>query len=130
MSDFNFYPPPKKLSQTSEINSHLKVLVVTSENYQTNSELNQADNFSHNEAKINLMSHTQTTARPNWMGLILLSTAILILSSASILIRLSENELGPFATIFNRLWIAIIALVVWKTLTKARSQIIEGVSIG
>ncbi len=30
MSNFNFYPPPKKLSQTSEINLPLKVLVATS----------------------------------------------------------------------------------------------------
>ncbi|WP_240041638.1 MULTISPECIES: DMT family transporter [Okeania] len=99
------------------------------ENNQEKIDINQLNNLKDNEVNTNFMSQTQTMVKSNWIGLILLSTAILILSSASILIRLSENELGPFATIFNRLWIAIIALVVWKTFTKARSQIIEGVSI-
>ncbi|NEQ38894.1 MAG: DMT family transporter [Okeania sp. SIO3I5] len=53
----------------------------------------------------------------------------MILSSASIFIRLSENEIGPFATIFNRLWIAIVTLVAWKAFTKTRSKIIEDASI-
>ena len=99
------------------------------ENHQKNLDINQVDHFRDNEEKINLLSQTQTVVRLNGMGWILLSTALLILSSASILIRLSENELGPFATIFNRLWIAIVTLVAWKAFTKARSQIIPDVSI-
>ena len=94
-----------------------------------NSDINKVDNFRDNEVKINLLPQTETVVKSNWMGLLLLSTAVLILSSASILIRLSENELGPFATIFNRLWIAIVALVVWKGFAKARSQIIQDISI-
>ena len=63
------------------------------------------------------------------MRLIILSIGILILSSSAIFIRLSENELDPCATIFNRLWIGIITLFIWKTLTKARSKTIHGISI-
>ncbi|MGD1705039.1 hypothetical protein [Dapis sp. BLCC M229] len=99
------------------------------ENNQEKIDINQLNNLKDNEVNTNFMSDKQTMVKSNWMGLILLSTAVLILSSASILIRLSENELGPFATIFNRLWIAIVALVAWKGFTKARSQIISGVSI-
>ena len=99
------------------------------ENDREKIDINQLNNLKDNEVNTNFMSHTQTIVRSNWMGLILLSTAVLILSSASILIQLSENELGPFATIFNRLWIAIVALVAWKAFTKARSQIIPSVSI-
>ena len=63
------------------------------------------------------------------MGLILLLTEIFILSLSAIFIRLSENELGPCATIFNRLWIGIVTLLAWKTFTKVRYKIIHGVSI-
>ena len=47
------------------------------------------------------------------IGFILLAIGILILSLAAIFIRISENELGLFATIFNRLWIGFITLFVW-----------------
>ena len=40
------------------------------------------------------------------IGLISLFLAILALSFAAIFIRLSEQELGPVATIFNRFWVA------------------------
>ncbi|MGB3467389.1 MAG: DMT family transporter [Cyclobacteriaceae bacterium] len=39
-----------------------------------------------------------------------LIVAVVALSFAPVLIRLSENELGPYGTIFNRFWIASIAL--------------------
>ncbi|HEY9704463.1 MAG TPA: DMT family transporter [Allocoleopsis sp.] len=47
---------------------------------------------------------------PGSMGLISLFLAILALSFAAIFIRLSERELGPVATIFNRFWIAALIL--------------------
>ncbi len=43
----------------------------------------------------------------------LICAAIVALSLAAIFIRLSEEELGPFATIFNRYWIAFLALWLW-----------------
>ena len=44
------------------------------------------------------------------IGLLSLFLAILALSSAAIFIRLSERELGPVATIFNRFWVATAIL--------------------
>lgn len=44
------------------------------------------------------------------IGLISLFLAILALSFAAIFIRLSERELGPVATIFNRFWVATAIL--------------------
>ena len=40
--------------------------------------------------------------------------AIVALSLAAIFIRLCERELGPFATIFNRFWIAFLCVLVWN----------------
>ncbi|HEY9819907.1 MAG TPA: EamA family transporter, partial [Candidatus Sericytochromatia bacterium] len=44
------------------------------------------------------------------IGLTSLFLAILALSFAAIFIRLSERELGPVATIFNRFWVATAIL--------------------
>lgn len=44
------------------------------------------------------------------IGLISLFLAVLALSFAAIFIRLSERELGPIATIFNRFWVAALIL--------------------
>ena len=44
------------------------------------------------------------------IGLITLFLAIIALSFAAIFIRLSERELGPVATIFNRFWVATAIL--------------------
>ncbi|WP_424094481.1 DMT family transporter [Moorena producens] len=43
-----------------------------------------------------------------------LAIAIFALSFAPILIRIIENDLGPYGTIFNRLWIASLALGLGK----------------
>jgi hypothetical protein len=43
-------------------------------------------------------------------AIVSLSAALLAVSLAAIFIRLSEREIGPNATVFNRLW---IATVVW-----------------
>lgn len=55
--------------------------------------------------------------------------AIVALSLAAIFIRLCEQELGPFATIFNRFWIAFLCLLVWNQvdafLAKRRSTMAD-----
>ncbi|GET41209.1 DMT family transporter [Microseira wollei] len=43
-----------------------------------------------------------------------LLTAVFILSFAAILTRLSECDIGPSATIFNRYWIATVSLAFWQ----------------
>lgn len=40
--------------------------------------------------------------------------AIVALSLAAIFIRLCEQEIGPFATVFNRFWVAFLMLFVWN----------------
>lgn len=47
---------------------------------------------------------------PIWT-VIALAIAVLALSFAPILIRFSEHDLGPYGTVFNRFWIASLALV-------------------
>lgn len=48
------------------------------------------------------------------IALVLLPVGVFCLSLAAISIKLSEQELGPNATIFNRFWIATVALVLWN----------------
>ncbi len=48
------------------------------------------------------------------LAYLFLAIAILILSFAPILIRLSESDLGPYGTIFNRFWIATLALCLFR----------------
>jgi drug/metabolite transporter (DMT)-like permease len=45
------------------------------------------------------------------LAVISLVIAIVALSFAPILTRITENELGPYATIFNRFWITSLALI-------------------
>ena len=59
------------------------------------------------------------------IGLISLFLAIFALSFAAIFIRLSERELGPVATIFNRFWVATVILGLgnlFKTLSERHSD--------
>jgi drug/metabolite transporter (DMT)-like permease len=59
------------------------------------------------------------------IGLTTLFLAILALSFAAIFIKLSERELGPVATIFNRFWVATLILGfgnVVKTLSERHSH--------
>lgn len=61
---------------------------------------------------------------PRSLKLISLFLAIFALSFAAIFIRLSERELGPVATIFNRFWVATLILGLgnlFKTLSKRHS---------
>jgi len=62
------------------------------------------------------LSRPQIEQTPAALGLISLFLAILALSFAAIFIRLSEREIGPVATIFNRFWIATLILGVWNVL--------------
>ena len=60
------------------------------------------------------------------IGLISLFLAIFALSFAAIFIRLSERELGPVATIFNRFWVATAILGLgnlFKTLSERNSPL-------
>jgi drug/metabolite transporter (DMT)-like permease len=71
------------------------------------------------------LSQIQSDRTPAVIGLTTLFLAILALSFAAIFIRLSERELGPVATIFNRFWVATLILGlgnVLKTLSKRHSH--------
>ncbi|MBC6418597.1 MAG: DMT family transporter [Prochloron sp. SP5CPC1] len=48
------------------------------------------------------------------LALLAISVALVAVSFAPILIRWSETEISPNATIFNRLWIATVVLVLWN----------------
>jgi drug/metabolite transporter (DMT)-like permease len=50
---------------------------------------------------------------PNWIILSYLTLALVAVSFAAIFIRLSEQEIGPSATVFNRLWIATVVFIFW-----------------
>lgn len=52
-----------------------------------------------------------------------LFVGVCILSGAAILIRFSEQELSPNATIFNRLWIAAVALWLWYGIKVVRQRL-------
>ncbi len=56
------------------------------------------------------------------IGLTSLFLAILALSFAAIFIRLSERELGPVATIFNRFWVATVILGLGKVFETLRER--------
>jgi drug/metabolite transporter (DMT)-like permease len=59
-------------------------------------------------------SQKKIEATPVLLDLILLLIAVLLLSLDPIFTRLSENELGFNATVFNREWIASVVLVLWQ----------------
>jgi len=71
------------------------------------------------------LSQVQSDRTPAVIGLTTLFLAILALSFAAIFIKLSERELGPVATIFNRFWVATLILGfgnVVKTLSERHSH--------
>lgn len=71
------------------------------------------------EAKVHPMTPKLLQIKQPWrfsaelFPLLAMLGAIVALSLAAIFIKLSERELGPFATIFNRFWVAYIVLWVW-----------------
>lgn len=56
----------------------------------------------------------QTNSLSNLMQLFLLLVGVFILSLAAILIKFSEQYIGPNATVFNRFWIATAIIGVWR----------------
>lgn len=63
-----------------------------------------------------------TDNRGNFWAIVWLSAALLAVSFAAIFIRLSEREIGPNATIFNRLWIATVVFAVWDAVDAVRRR--------
>ncbi|NES72803.1 MAG: DMT family transporter [Okeania sp. SIO2D1] len=68
---------------------------------------------------ISLPKQRKIESNPTLLALIAIFTAIVALSLAAIFIRLSERELGPFATIFNRFWIASLFLGLLQIINRA-----------
>lgn len=68
----------------------------------------------------------QAVQKTDVFELILLLCGIFILSLAAIFIQLSENKIGPYATIFNRFWIGGFSLILWNIITKVRHRLIHG----
>jgi drug/metabolite transporter (DMT)-like permease len=60
--------------------------------------------------------------KESFWAIISLSAALLAVSLAAIFIRLSEREIGPNATVFNRLWIATVVFAVWNGADAARRR--------
>ncbi|NMG06650.1 hypothetical protein [Brasilonema sp. UFV-L1] len=52
-----------------------------------------------------------------------LSIGLIAISFAANFIKLSEYELSPNSTIFNRLWIASVVLSLWQGLMTIRDQL-------
>lgn len=69
-----------------------------------------------------------TDNRGDFWAIVSLSAALLAVSFAAIFIRLSEREISPNATIFNRLWIATVVFAVWNAVDAARRQMSDDVS--
>jgi drug/metabolite transporter (DMT)-like permease len=55
-------------------------------------------------------------------AIVSLSAALLAVSLAAIFIRLSEREISPNATVFNRLWIATVVFALWNGAGAARHR--------
>ncbi|MBW4635143.1 MAG: DMT family transporter [Iphinoe sp. HA4291-MV1] len=68
-------------------------------------------------------SQEQLFATPTTVAVASLVVSIVALSFSPILIRLSEGELGPNATIFNRFWISTVAFFLWNGVTAARLRL-------
>ncbi|BAY24656.1 hypothetical protein NIES2100_44510 [Calothrix sp. NIES-2100] len=60
---------------------------------------------------------------PTTVAFISLVVGLIALSFSPILIRLSEVELGPNATIFNRFWISTVAFALWNGFTTAQNRL-------
>ncbi len=56
-------------------------------------------------------------------AIVALLLGIVAVSFAAIFIRMSERELGPYATISHRFWIATLALALWVGLKRLRQHL-------
>ncbi len=52
-----------------------------------------------------------------------LIVAVVSIAISAILVRYSEQEISAYATIFNRLWITALVLVIWNGITTIRSHL-------
>jgi len=59
----------------------------------------------------------QTKKNQPMNALLLVPIAVLMLSLAPIFIRVSELEISPNATVFNRFWISTVILGLWEAIT-------------
>ncbi|MEB3278197.1 MAG: DMT family transporter [Lyngbya sp.] len=65
----------------------------------------------------------QQWSTPVELGVILsLVIGLVAISFSPIFIRLSEGEISPYSTIFNRFWIATVALGLWNGISAKRPQ--------
>ena len=65
----------------------------------------------------------QQWSTPVELGVILsLIIGLVAISFSPIFIRLSEGEISPYSTIFNRFWIATVALGLWNGISTKRPQ--------
>lgn len=74
---------------------------------------------------IELVQKAETNFLSVVLANLLLPLGVFFLSLAGILIRLSEQEIGPNATIFNRLWITTLFFGIWlgiQALRKTQSS--------
>ncbi|MEG3847784.1 DMT family transporter [Microcoleus sp. herbarium13] len=71
----------------------------------------------------NLTNGELVENKATFWALVWLSAALLAVSLAAIFIRLSEREIGPNATVFNRLWIATVVFAVWNGAGEMRRRI-------
>jgi drug/metabolite transporter (DMT)-like permease len=60
--------------------------------------------------------------------LLLIVIAVFILSLAPIFVRVSEQELSPNATVFNRFWISAVILTVWEGIAMIRAKMSKSLS--
>ncbi|PSB05067.1 EamA family transporter, partial [filamentous cyanobacterium Phorm 46] len=69
-----------------------------------------------------LKSRELVDKKASFWAIVSLSAALLAVSLAAIFIRLSEREIGPNATVFNRLWIATVVFAVWNGAGEVRRR--------
>ncbi|MGB3531929.1 MAG: DMT family transporter [Microcoleaceae cyanobacterium] len=73
-------------------------------------------------------SRSVTPAVPQWLAevefrvVIALVIGLVAISFSPIFVRLSQGELSPYATIFNRFWIASVTLGLWNGVSAIRTS--------
>ncbi|MCV3215878.1 DMT family transporter [Plectonema radiosum NIES-515] len=65
---------------------------------------------------LNRIKSLQLNNEVDFLSILTLLASVLILSVAAILTKLSEFDIGPSATVFNRYLIAVITLSLWQTI--------------
>jgi drug/metabolite transporter (DMT)-like permease len=73
--------------------------------------------------KVKLKFPQEQLFAPTTAAVASLIVSLVALSFSPILIRVSEGELGPNATIFNRFWISTVAFMLWTGVTAARQRL-------